>query len=138
MIQKTITLISGENHISSSIHTLCYAGENIISLSCISSRLRLKPNLQAIVLCTCKQGLPTGDTAASLTAETALSYWPGVTGTFAHHGDNQSEIMMDVLRDDIESGHSKSDVENPETNLRLSFCLWSDREDLETQTLGAD
>ena len=44
------------------------------------------------------------------------------------------DSMLNMLRDDIESGHSRSDVENPETNQ--SFRPWSDEEDSETDTLG--
>jgi hypothetical protein len=44
------------------------------------------------------------------------------------------DSMMIMLQDDIESGHSRSDVENPETNQ--SFRPWSDEEISETDTLG--
>ena len=96
------------------------------------------PHISALVHCKCKQGHPTGDISASFESGNRLTvHWPGVTRIFARVRIMQSitqDSMLNMLRDDIESGHSRSDVESPETNQ--SFRPWSDEEDSETDTLG--
>jgi hypothetical protein len=94
------------------------------------------PQITAIVHCKCKQGRPTADLAVAFDRGDRLSvHWPGVTRTFVRiriMATTSPNTMIAMLRDDIESMHSMSDVEHPETNQ--SFRPWSDEEDSEADT----
>jgi hypothetical protein len=96
------------------------------------------PQFSAVVHCKCKQGHPTGNLAANFEVGNRLTvHWPGATRIFARVRIMDAatpDNMISMLLDDIESGHSRSDVESPETNQ--SFRPWSDEEDSETDTLG--
>jgi hypothetical protein len=96
------------------------------------------PQISVIVHCRCKQGLPTGNLFASFESGNRLTvYWPGITRIFVRVRIMETATLdniISMLQDDIESGHSKSDVEDPETNQ--SFRPWSDEEDSEPDTLG--
>ncbi len=62
-------------------------------------------------------------------------HWPGVTRAFVRlriMATTAPDTMIAMLRDEIDGGHSKSDVENFETNQ--SFCPWSDEEDSGAET----
>ena len=94
------------------------------------------PQFTAIVHCKCKQGHPTGDITTRFESGDHLSvHWPGVTRAFIRvriMATTAPDNMIAMLRDDIEGGHSTSDVEHPESNQ--SFRPWSDEEDSETDT----
>ena len=61
-------------------------------------------------------------------------FWDGVTRIFARIRIMQAPLegLRDMLTDDIENGHSVSDVEDPDQNQ--SFRPWSDEEDSEDLT----
>ena len=94
------------------------------------------PQMTAIIHCRCKRGNPSGEIAARFERGDRLSvHWPGVTRAFVRvriMAKTAPDNMIIMLRDDIEGGHSTSDVENPETNQ--SFRPWSDEEDSEADT----
>ena len=93
-----------------------------------------------IIHCRCKQGCPTGDFEAKFcNSKICVVRWPGVTRIFVRIRVMEStttDTLMDILTDDIEGGHSVSDVENPDVNQ--SFRPWSDQDDSETDTLNED
>ncbi len=96
------------------------------------------PQISAIIHFRCKRGNPTGDIAARFESGDHLSvHWPGVTRAFVRvriMAATAPDTMIAMLRDDIEGGHSTSDVEHPETNQ--SFRPWSDEEDSGADTPG--
>ena len=94
--------------------------------------------MSGLVHCRCMQGSPVQRVRVEFENGTQLIvHWPGVTRIFARVRiieSTEPDNMMAMLRDDIEGGHSVSDVENPEENQ--SRRPWSDEEDSETETLG--
>ena len=106
-----------------------YDGEIVISVLSI-------PQLSVIVHCKCKQGHATHNLSIRLeNASGIVLTWPGVTRLFARiriMEATTAEQLKYMVVDDIESGHSKSDVEHPDTNQ--TFRPWSDEEDSETDT----
>ena len=94
------------------------------------------PQITAIIHCKYKRGNPIGDIAIRFESGDHLSvHWPGVSRAFVRvriMATTSPDNMISMLRDDIESGHSTSDVEHPETNQ--SFRPWSDEEDSEAET----
>ena len=86
--------------------------------------------ISVLVHLKCKQGNPVQSVSARFESSTRLSVlWPGVTRIFARVRiieTTNPDDMMAMLRDDIEGGHSVSDVENPEENQ--SRRPWSDDE----------
>jgi hypothetical protein len=89
-----------------------------------------------IIHCTCKLGIPQGDLTLHFESVTNLRIsWPGVSRIFIRTRIMENttlDVLMDMLRDDIRSRHSVSDVENPE--MDQSFRPWSDQDDSETDT----
>jgi hypothetical protein len=99
------------------------------------------PQMSAIVHCTCKEGNPNQQITVQFESETSLCIrWPGVTRIFARvrimESSDNDDNMVAMLQDDIEGGHSVSDVENPHQNQ--SRRPWSDEEDSETDTLNEE
>jgi hypothetical protein len=92
-----------------------------------------QPQLSAVVHCRCKVGHPVGELGVRFESGTRLVvHWPGVTRIFARVRimELAPENLIDSLQDCILSGHSVSDVDNPEQNS--SFRPWSDDEDSDT------
>jgi hypothetical protein len=83
-----------------------------------------------LVFCTCKLGNPSGELEIRFQDTTNLIVsWPGVSRVFVRVRIMESttaENMTVMLLDDIEGGHSLSDVDQPERNR--SFRPWSDDE----------
>ena len=105
--------------------------EKIIAIFCI-------PQISMILHCKYKQGHPTSDLEIGIKEAARIQiHWPGVSRIFVRVRIMEFtaiETMLSMLRDDIESGHSKSDTECPEANQ--SSRPWSDEDDSETETLG--
>ncbi len=98
------------------------------------------PSIAALVHCTCKHGEPEDSINVSFQGGTSLLIsWTGARRIFVRVRIMELttvNVLMDMLRDDIQSGHSVSDVENPDSNQ--SFRPWSDQDDSETDTLDED
>ena len=94
--------------------------------------------LSAIVFCRCKAGHPTGGLAARFEdASRLLLTWPGVLRAFVRVRIMESttaENMTVMLLDDLEGGHSLSDVDDPEQDQ--SFRPWSDDEESDSGAAG--
>ena len=92
-------------------------------------------DISVVIHCTCKQGQTTDEMEARFDSQTALHIaWQGATRIFVRIRIMEATLqgLMRMLVDDIESGHSVSDVEEPERN----HCSrpWSDDEDSELDT----
>ena len=98
------------------------------------------PQLSTIIHCTCKLGIPNGDLEVRfLAGDNIHVHWNGVRRIFVRVRMIESTtlaVLTAMLQDDIDSGHSISDIENPEQNQ--SFRPWSDQDDSETDTLDED
>ena len=96
------------------------------------------PSIVVLIHCRCKLGIPHGNPKVVLESVTSLRIiWPGARRIFIRTRIMENttfDVLMDMLRDDIRSRHSVSDVEHPETDQ--SFRPWSDHDDSETETLG--
>jgi hypothetical protein len=94
------------------------------------------PQFSALVFCRSKDGQPTALVDVQFESSMHLTViWPGVSRAFFRVRiieDMAGESVATLLSDDIESGHSLSDVENPEQNQ--SFRPWSDDDVSETDT----
>jgi hypothetical protein len=90
--------------------------------------------LSAVVHCRCKLGDPVGDPTVRFEGGTRLAvHWPGVARIFVRVRIMDLATpanLMDSLQDCILSGHSVSDVEDPDQNQ--SFRPWSEDEDSDT------
>jgi hypothetical protein len=97
-------------------------------------------NVAVLVHCKCKHGVPEESIKVGFQGGTSLHVsWTGARRIFVRVRIMESttiNVLMDMLRDDIQSGHSVSDVENPDSNQ--SFRPWSDQDDSETDTLDED
>ena len=91
-----------------------------------------------IVHCKPKRGSPTADMPQLRINGTELHIsWPGVTRIFVRVRIMEATTLDDltaILMDDIGSGHSVSDVDDPDRNQ--SFKPWSDEEDSYTDTVS--
>jgi hypothetical protein len=94
-------------------------------------------NIAVLVHCKCKHGAPEENIKVGFQGGTSLHIsWTGARRIFIRVRIMESttiNVLMDMLSDDIQSGHSVSDVENPDINQ--SFRPWSDQDDSETDTL---
>ena len=103
-------------------------GDAVISIFCI-------PQITALIHCKCKRGTPTGDVVVRFEDSNHIAvHWPGVTRVFVRvriMATTPPDNMITMLLDDIEGGHSTSDVDQPEKNQ--SFRPWSDDEDSEAE-----
>jgi hypothetical protein len=89
--------------------------------------------LSAVVHCRCKLGDPVGDPTVRFEGGTRLAvHWPGVARIFVRVRimDLTIDNLIESLQDCILSGHSVSDVEDPDQNQ--SFRPWSEDEDSDT------
>ena len=93
-------------------------------------------NISTIIHCSCKQGSPADSMRLRICSGGVVHItWPGVTRIFVRIRIMEAiplQTMRNILIDDIESGHSVSDVEAPDANQ--SFRPWSDQDDSETVT----
>ena len=95
------------------------------------------PEISAIIHCKCKKGIPSDNVQIIFSnCNTLHVIWPGVTRIFVCIRIMEAicpNVLYNMLMDDLDSGHSLSDVEMPERNQ--SYRPWSDDDDSETDTV---
>jgi hypothetical protein len=95
------------------------------------------PDLSAIIHCKCKTGTPTSClTLRFLSNRQVEVSWSGVTRIFIRIRIIEStptQTLINMLLDDLRSGYSLSDVEDPD--IDQSFRPWSDDDDSENDTI---
>ena len=104
----------------------------------VAQEMNTTPSIAVLVHCKCKHGEPEEHIKICFqSGATLLVSWTGARRVFFRVRIMESttiDVLMDMLRDDIQSGYSVSDVENPDSNY--SFRPWSDQDDSETDTLN--
>jgi hypothetical protein len=95
------------------------------------------PDLSAVIHCRCKSGVPSS--ILNIRFNTSRRFeinWPGVLRIFVRIRIMEStsiDTLSNMLLDDLCSGHSVSDIDDPD--IDQSFRPWSDDEDSETETV---
>ena len=147
-------LCNGENEFNATLHTDLLDSEIFTEINesfrietddfgvfAMAQTANRDPAIAVVVHCKCKMGdggvEPERAIDIRFSSGTRLHVtWPGVRRLFVRVRIMETAtpaVLMDMVHDDIQSGHSVSDVENPETDQ--SVRPWSDGDDSETDTI---